>query len=395
MKSITAIILAAGSSRRMGKEFKPLLPMAGMTALEYVMENYRKAKIADIRVVCGFRAGDVKPVAEKHHVRVIENPFYSSGMLSSVKAGIRTIGSDIDGFFIHPVDIPLVRPETIKKLSDIFQITSHDVFFPVFMDNEGHPPLISRRHIDAILIYEGPDGLNGYLSRNLERQVRIPVCDHGILWDMDTPEEYQTMVRRVKDLDIPTREECRTALESVFRVSTEIEKHSRAVAKTALLLTHELEKKGIGLNKRLIVASALLHDGARGRKSHARVAADILRRMGFFRVADIVASHMDYDFEKNREINETAVVFLADKLILEDGPVHLAERFQKKIDEYVPMTEARENMRRRLFQAYAVNQAVEDIIGLNVEEHVLQYFGREARKLETGEFSDDLFNAAW
>jgi molybdenum cofactor cytidylyltransferase len=395
LKSITAVILAAGTSRRMGTAFKPLLPMDGTTVLEYVIETYRKAKIKDIRVVCGFRAGDVKPVVEKHDARVIENPFYPNGMLSSVKTGIRTIGSDIDGFFIHPVDIPLVRPETIKKLTDIFQNTSHDVFFPVFMDNEGHPPLISRRHINGILIYEGPEGLNGYFSRNLERQVRIPVCDHGILWDMDTPEEYQTMVRRVKELDIPTREECRTAMASVFRASTEIENHSRAVAKTALLLTHELEKKGIGLNKRLVVASALLHDGARGRKNHARVAADILRGMGFFRVADIVADHMDYECGKKPEINETAVVFLADKLILEDGPVLLAERFQRKIDEYAHIPEARENIRRRLLHASAVNQEVEGIIGMNVEKHVLQYFGRESRNLETGAFSDDLFDAAW
>jgi len=398
MKSMTAIILAAGSSRRMGNDFKPLLPFGDATVLEQVIKTYLMAGIHEILVVCGFRAGDVQQALEKYPVRVIENPLYPNGMISSVKAGIGDLNRDTAGFFIHPVDIPLVRPSTIKRLAYVFQQDPHEVLLPVFRGREGHPPLISSRKKDEIFIWDGPEGLRGFLAR-CPKAAKIPVCDQGILWDMDTPEEYQFMVRRVKDLDIPTREECRTAMASVFRASTEIEKHGRAVAKTALLLAHELEKKGIGLNKRLIVASALLHDGARGRKNHARACADILKEMGFVRVADIVAAHMDYDFEKSRKINETAVIFLADKLIREDRPANLAERFQKKMDRYAEIPEAKDAVRRRFLQASLVKRAVEDIIGMNVEELVLQQFGCKSGSgsgnLETGAFSDDLFDAAW
>ena len=91
MSPLAAFILAAGSSRRMGNNFKPLMPFGNSTVLEHLIKTYQKAGIRDIRVVCGYRADAIKSTAKAWPVAIIENPLYRNGMLSSVKAGIRTL----------------------------------------------------------------------------------------------------------------------------------------------------------------------------------------------------------------------------------------------------------------------------------------------------------------
>ena len=99
MMPLAVLILAAGSSRRMGNSFKPLLPFGKTTVLEHLIQTYQLAGLDDIRVVCGFKADEIKPLAFKYPIKIIENRFYTSGMLSSVKAGIRALKDNIGGFF--------------------------------------------------------------------------------------------------------------------------------------------------------------------------------------------------------------------------------------------------------------------------------------------------------
>ena len=102
---ITAIILSAGLSSRMG-DFKPLLSLEGKLFLERIIALYRSAGIQDIRVVAGHRAGDVMALAERCGASAVFNPDFAHGMFSSVVAGVSDISQDCTGFFIHPVDIP-------------------------------------------------------------------------------------------------------------------------------------------------------------------------------------------------------------------------------------------------------------------------------------------------
>ncbi len=102
-------------------DFKPLLKFGAETVLELVISLLSEAGISDIRVVVGHRAHDITPILEQRNIKWITNEKYQDGMMSSVKAGIETIDSSRDAFFVIPVDIPLIRRPTILEMIRAFR----------------------------------------------------------------------------------------------------------------------------------------------------------------------------------------------------------------------------------------------------------------------------------
>ena len=136
---ISALILSAGYSSRMGK-FKPLLPFGKTTVLHRVIGMFQKSGIRDIKVVTGYRGEETAREAERMNAQPLFNSLYDQGMFSSVQAGVQSLDSGTCAFFVLPVDIPLVQPETIVLLADSWQKTKPGVVYPVFKGKRGHPP---------------------------------------------------------------------------------------------------------------------------------------------------------------------------------------------------------------------------------------------------------------
>lgn len=185
----TAIVLAAGLSSRIG-DFKPLLTLGCKTLLEHVLILYRSAGISDVRVVTGYRADDLTVLAQHFGAKTIFNPHYLEGMFSSVVAGVSGLSPACAGFFLHPVDIPLVRRETIFTLQKALQKGTTGIYHPTFQEIRGHPPLISAVHAKAIQSWQGQGGLRMFLKEHRVDAVDVPVEDPFILKDIDTPEDY-------------------------------------------------------------------------------------------------------------------------------------------------------------------------------------------------------------
>ncbi len=188
-EDLSAIVLAAGYSSRMS-DFKPLLPLGNLTVIEIVIGIFRQAGINDITVVLGHRADDLKPVLDPLHVRWVFNEKYNEGMFSSVVAGLRSLGPGVKGVFLLPVDMPLVKSLTVKKIIRAYRELGAYVFYPTFMDRHGHPPLIPSTLFHEILSWRGPDGLQSLLARHETEAREVDVDDKGILLDIDTPEDY-------------------------------------------------------------------------------------------------------------------------------------------------------------------------------------------------------------
>ena len=118
-----AILLAAGQASRMGA-VKALLPLpllpggASCSALEGLVRCYRGVGVDDILVVSGFHVEDVEAAARDLGLAVARNPRPEQGMFSSVCAGLRAVPEDCASCFVHPVDVPLVRPMTLSALLD-------------------------------------------------------------------------------------------------------------------------------------------------------------------------------------------------------------------------------------------------------------------------------------
>lgn len=365
--SAAAVVLSAGLSRRMG-DFKPLLPLGGMTLLERVIRLFRTAGIARIHVVVGHRAAELIPRISRWGAAGVVNPRYAEDMFTSVTAGVADLDPATRCFFLLPVDIALVRPATLRDLLEAFPASADAVCHPVFGGRRGHPPLIGARHIPAILNWHGRGGLAALLERLEQHAVEVAVVDEFIHQDMDRPADYRRMAERLYQREVFSAAECEALLTERLQAAPRVAAHGRAVAGVATAIARALNGAGFALDLDLIDAAARVHDLARGRPEHARQGANMLRELDMPRMADIVAGHMDMAVDENKPIGEAEVVFLADKLVEEDRYVGLEKRFERRMHQFAPGSEAETAARRKRRAARLAAARIETAIGRGLDD---------------------------
>jgi molybdenum cofactor cytidylyltransferase len=188
-----AVILAGGLSTRM-KQLKPLLPLGKTTVLNHVIDTFTQAKV-DVILVTGYKHEEIEASVKSQSITNVFNPDYEQGMFTSVQAGIRKIKPECRAFFVLPADIPLVTTDTIKELKDAGVKSPQNILYPVYQGKRGHPPLIPTSLIPAILGWEKGGGLKAVLETYKKLEMEVPVDDKYILFDIDTPEDYQQLLK--------------------------------------------------------------------------------------------------------------------------------------------------------------------------------------------------------
>ncbi len=279
----------------------------------------------------------------------MHNDNYRQGMFSSIKKGLRDLPSELSGFFMLPVDIPLVRPQTIAAMLEKWSTLENEtsILYPSFLDERGHPPLISTRLIPEILRWKGQGGLNAFLESREAEARDLSVIDEYILKDMDTRPDYEYLTAARNRYDIPTAAECMAILKDRAFVSDTTASHCRTVANLAVYLGNHIVSGNSAIHLSRISSAALLHDVAKGRPDHARKGAALLSELGFPGIADIVASHMDIDFPEDAPLTDREVVYLADKLVKGDKLVSLSARFDDKLARHGQDPDARSAILKR------------------------------------------------
>ncbi len=202
---ISAIILAAGESRRMGT-LKQVLPWYDKTVVEASVDAACSAKaVSQVVVVLGHEADRVRAVLEKKarpKMRLALNPEYKVGMFSSVKTGIRFLHPAVEAFFIAPADQPEIEPEAYDSLAGAFESLreSIDIVIPVYKGRGGHPTLFSVALCHEIMDmpYHG-NGLRDVIRKHEGRVAQVNMETASIIRDLDTLEDYnQAIARRGK-----------------------------------------------------------------------------------------------------------------------------------------------------------------------------------------------------
>ena len=359
---ISAIILSAGYSSRMGA-FKPLLRFGEQSALERAVHLFKQTGMDDVHVVLGHCSDDLVPVLQRMHVGWTVNEQFAEGMVSSVKAGMSVVPHGKKAVFVLPVDLPLIRRNTVEELVDAFRRCHADVVYPCFLGRRGHPPLISTRLLPGLLGWNGSGGLRSFLQCAEYRAVDIEVVDRFIRRDMDTLEDYCTLCKRFVDYEIPSPAECMVLLVEKCSVSERVMAHSWKVAEVAMKLVRLLRAQGCFLNERLVVAAGLLHDLAKGLPNHGPEAAGLLRTLGFDPVARLVEGHMECSVNEDRPVDELDVLRISDRIVEEDRIVGLEAKFQKRIAQHGGNARSVEAIEERYSQSKKLRAKVEHTMG--------------------------------
>lgn len=363
---VSALVLAAGYSRRMGV-LKPTLRVGDKTVLERVVLLFRDVGIEDVIVVVGHAADQTIPIAQSCKARVVLNRQFELGMFSSIQAGVNALSPASDAFFVLPADIPLVRPQTVVELLEYFRRNKSKIVLPAFLGKKGHPPLVSACYRNEILAYSGDGGLRAVFSNHANEIAHIHVADEMILFDLDTPADYEVLLERFRRYDVPTPRELNALLLHKFRVHPETLQHSKVVAGVALRLASALIRHGVRLDMELILAAAMLHDIAKGKPDHAVVGAEMISKMGFSAVADVVAAHTNISVGDRDPVDEREVVYLADKVVQGCVVTSLRDRFEKAVQKCRDDPVAYRAMRDRFDRAEMIRRRCEAILGLSLE----------------------------
>lgn len=364
MSRYAAIVLAAGFSSRM-EQFKPLLTIGDETMTDRVISLFTRNEI-DVFLVVGWQKEKLFAGIKNKDVRIIENPDFPDGTFTSVKAGVRNLGTGYKGFFVLPVDVPLVRPFTILCLLKKFQEQPEKIIYPVCNKMRGHPPIMPTSIIPDIMDWNSDGGLKAVLKKHENIAMEINVPDIYILFDLDTYYDYEIALERFKRYDIPTEEECEAILD-ICNVDPARRCHCDKVAEIAGCISRALYKSGHEINQELIRAAASLHDIVREQSKHDETGGYLLKDMGFGRVGDIVAVHTFLHGEIEAHSLESRVVYLADKFVQGDCVVSLEARFQASKYHFGVTPEIKEKIEQRMQRAYKVKLGLEILIGYPLE----------------------------
>ncbi len=358
--NFAAVILAAGYSSRM-VEFKPFLKLGEYTAIETVVNTFTNSGICNIIVVVGHRGKEIIEVLKNKDVKCIENKNYPQGMYSSVLKAMEFLDKDVNAFFMLPVDIPLVKEQTIEILKSKYLQGDKGIIYPNFNGENGHPPLIDCKYKDIIVNSEEDGGLKNILSKFEEDSMNVPVFDKAVIMDMDTKDDYIKLLRYFEQ-KVPDKEECYSILK-IYDVSDNIVRHCTKVSEVALHILYELNEKGYNFDENLIQASALLHDIARKSKNHAKAGEELLKKLGYENIGKIIATHMDIEVDQEEDISENEVLYLADKLVKDDKFVSLEYRMSNCLLKYSNNLEALRKAEQRFIQAEKIMKKLEKVIG--------------------------------
>ena len=185
-----AIILAAGSSRRMGSQ-KLLLPFGQSTIIETVVDNVLNSSIDHVMVVLGASQREVQDILGNKAVQFCYNKEHEKGMLSSVICGVSALPEDAESALIFLGDQPGIPPSVTNAVIDAYSEELFGIVIPVHNYRRGHPLLVDMKYRKEIEHLDLEEGLKSLRHHFPEGVLEVEVDEPGILVDIDTPADYK------------------------------------------------------------------------------------------------------------------------------------------------------------------------------------------------------------
>jgi len=198
---ISAILLAAGESRRMG-HFKQLLQIESKTFVEKCVDTLLEAGVDEVIVVTGHRESDVRRALGDRNVKYAHNQDYRLGMATSIKCGVQAASKDSRAFLISLVDQPHINSDVIRRIIDVYERMAPKIVVPTKDGRNGHPIILDSSLREEILQIDLQHGLRRVVHLHSDSIIKIEVPSRTVLEDCDIPEDYERIIKKITD-EIP------------------------------------------------------------------------------------------------------------------------------------------------------------------------------------------------
>ena len=192
---VAAIILAAGTSSRMGGRNKLLEDFDGATMIRRTVENVLKSEASPIVIVTGRDARKIETSLSGLDVIFANNADFTNGMSGSLRVGLDKLTDQVAGSLICLGDMPLVSPKIVNTLIAAFdEEEGRTICLPVHHGKWGNPILWSRRYFEEMRAINGDRGARELLHTYAERICEVAADSEGVLKDFDTAESFEDRI---------------------------------------------------------------------------------------------------------------------------------------------------------------------------------------------------------
>src|SRR4029450_9008206 len=198
MANIPGIVLAGGKSSRRGRP-KALLPIgaSGETFFDRVTRTLLDAGVDDIVVVVGADADAIRAGVRQSaaSVRIVDNPDYEQGQLTSLLAGLRAIErARARAALVTLIDVPLVSASTVRRLIAVHRELGGAIVRPVSKGRHGHPVIFGCELFDELQRANPTQGAKPVVRAHAADMIEVPIDDEGAFTDIDTRADYEKYI---------------------------------------------------------------------------------------------------------------------------------------------------------------------------------------------------------
>lgn len=199
MSTVSAVLLAAGESRRMGATNKLALAVDGEPLLRHMVKTLQASRLAEVVVVLGHHAEEAQGLLQGLGVGTVINSAYQEGQMSSVHCGLEALTRSCDGVMICLADQPLLTARDIDVLIDAFARCGGSIIVPTYQGRRGNPIVLAYAHRARILGGGRNLGCKRLIERNPELVTTVEMDNDHTVLDLDTPEDYASLLMRLKE----------------------------------------------------------------------------------------------------------------------------------------------------------------------------------------------------
>jgi len=189
---ISAILLAAGQSKRMDGENKLTKEIQGSPLLKHSVKNILASSIDELIVVLGYQKEVIEKIIDKNEkVKFVFNKNFESGMASSIKTGLDNLSEKTDAFFICLGDMPMVSHDIYNQL--IKSKNNKEIIVPTYKGQQGNPVLFDKSMKEKVLEIRGDVGAKKILELNKAKILNLEVNDQSITKGFNTQDNFSSL----------------------------------------------------------------------------------------------------------------------------------------------------------------------------------------------------------
>jgi len=195
--SLAGVVLAAGRSSRMGSP-KALLDFLGLPFAVRILQALEALEVKTRVIVLGPDAPRIQPVLADHDCMIVENPEPETGPIASLRGALKALQPvQPSAVLVWPVDLPHVRVTTVERLLETHRRTNGLVVVPTFGERRGHPVIWGAALFDELLESKAAtrEGARAVRHQHEKDVLTVPVDDPAVVDQVNTPEDYERLVR--------------------------------------------------------------------------------------------------------------------------------------------------------------------------------------------------------